>query len=127
MEFTLTAKFNVSAEKIYSAWLTSEEHTAMTGGDANINDKVGDTFTAWDGYISGMNLELEPGKRILQSWRTTQFEDAEEDSQIEVLLKETEGVTELTLIHRNLSENGGHYKKGWEDHYFAPMRVYFGE
>ena len=106
MEFTLKTKIDTSAEKIYSSWLSSEGHSKMTGGMANISDKIGDNFTAWDGYIEGKNIELEPYKRILQSWRTSQFLENEQDSQLEILLNEVDGQTELTLIHTNVPESG---------------------
>lgn len=125
MEFTLKTTINASAKEIYEAWLSSEGHTNMTGGEASISDKIGAEFTAWDGYIEGINLELKPYKRILQSWRTSQFEEQEEDSQIEILLKEVDGQTELTLIHTKVPESGEHYKKGWDNHYFQPMKAYF--
>jgi len=125
MEFTIKTKIAATAQKIYTTWLSSDGHSNMTGGDATISDKIGDTFTAWDGYIEGKNIKLEPFKRILQSWRTSQFEENEDDSQIEILLNEIEGQTELTLIHTNLPESGGHYKKGWDEHYFQPMKSYF--
>lgn len=125
MEFTLKTKIDSSAKDIYLAWLNSDGHTKMTGGRATISDKIGDKFTAWDGYIEGRNLELEPYQRILQSWRTSQFEETEEDSQIEILLREVDGQTELTLFHSNVPENGSHYMEGWENHYFQPMRLYF--
>lgn len=125
MEFILKANFDATAKSIYDSWLSSESHSKMTGGSANISDKIGDNFTAWDGYIEGSNVDLEPNKRILQTWRTTQFDENEEDSQIEVLLVEDGKKTELTLIHTNLPEDGEHYKQGWEDHYFEPMRKYF--
>ncbi|MCE7992520.1 MAG: hypothetical protein HEP71_11085 [Roseivirga sp.] len=125
MEFELKTTINSGAKEIYTAWLTSEGHTNMTGGEASASDEVGDDFTAWDGYIKGQNLELEPYSRILQSWRTSQFEAYEVDSQIEILLKETDGQTELTLIHTNVPESGEHYIKGWDNHYFQPMKAYF--
>jgi activator of HSP90 ATPase len=125
MEFTLKAKINTNSKEIYKSWLNSKEHTKMTGGTASISDKIGDSFTAWDGYIKGRNLELEPYVRILQSWRTPQFEEHEEDSQIEILLNEVDGQTELTLIHTNVPESGEHYKKGWDNHYFRPMKEHF--
>ena len=125
MEFILKRSFNTTAKKIYDTWLSSEGHTKMTGGSAIVSDIIGDKFTAWDGYIEGGNIDLEPNKRILQTWRTSQFEEDEEDSKIEVLLNEVDGKTELTLIHTNLSESGEHYKNGWQDHYFEPMAKYF--
>ncbi len=125
MEFTLKTIINTTAEKIYTTWLNSEGHTKMTGGAAIISDKIGDDFTAWDGYIEGKNIELEPNKRILQSWRTSQFLEQEHDSQLEILLNEIDGQTELTLIHTNVPESGAHYIKGWDESYFQPMKAYF--
>lgn len=127
MNFTLKTTIKTSPEQIYSTWLNSEGHSKMTGGFASISDGIGDKFTAWDGYIEGTNLELEPNKRILQSWRTSEFEESEEDSQIEILLKEINGRTELTLIHTNLSESGEQYKEGWDNNYFQPMKEYFSQ
>jgi len=125
MQFVLQTKIAASAREIYTAWLSSEGHSEMTGGEAVISDKIGDSFTAWDGYIEGKNIELLPNQRIVQSWRTSQFDNDDKDSQIEVILDEIDGGTELTLIHSNLSETGEHYKKGWQDHYFEPMKEYF--
>lgn len=127
MEFTIKTSLPASPKTVYSAWLNSEEHSNMTGGDADISDEVGTKFTAWDGYIEGTNILLEPFKRIVQSWRTTEFEEGEQDSQIEILLVDQDGETELTLIHTKLSENGGHYEQGWINHYFKPMREYFSQ
>lgn len=127
MKFTLKTTIKARAEQIYQAWLSSEGHTKMTGGSASITDKVGDNFSAWDGYIEGVNIAIEPFKRILQSWRTTEFEKEEKDSLVEILLSENLGLTELTLIHSSLPESGEHYIKGWENHYFQPMKDYFSQ
>jgi len=125
MKFILKRSFNTTAKKIYETWLSSEGHTKMTGGSAVVSDIIGGKFTAWDGYIEGENIDLKPNKRILQTWRTSEFKEDEEDSKIEVLLNEVDGKTELTLIHANLSESGEQYKNGWQDHYFEPMAKYF--
>ena len=125
MEFTLKTNIKAKAKQIYKAWLSTQGHTKMTGGAAFVSDKVGDTFTAWDGYIKGENLVLEPYTRIVQSWRASQFEESEEDSQIYITLNEKEGETKLTLTHSNVPESDEHYIKGWDEHYFKPMKAYF--
>ncbi len=125
MEFTLSIKIEASPEEVYSSWLDSEKHSQMTGGEATISNKIGEHFSAWDGYIEGKNIDLDPNKRILQSWRTGDFEESEKDSVIEILFKDINGQTELTLIHSQLPEHGEQYRKGWEDHYFNPMKEYF--
>ena len=125
VEFTLKATFNCSPNELFEAWLDSEKHSDMTGGDATTGNAVGDTFSAWNGYITGKNLELEPGSRIVQAWRTSEFESDEPDATIEILLNEVNGQTEVTLTHHQTVDTGDKYVDGWEQHYFAPMREYF--
>lgn len=125
MEFTLTTNIRATPKQIYKSWLSPQRHSKMTGGTAFVSDKVGDEFTAWEGYITGKNIELKPYNKIVQSWRSTNFQHDESDSQIEILLSEDGEETTLTLKHTNVPESGEHYKKGWEEHYFTPMKDYF--
>ena len=125
MEFTIKTVIEAKPEQVYNAWLDSNLHSVMTGGEAVCSTKMGASFTAWDGYIEGTNLALVPNETIIQSWRTSEFSTNEEDSQIEITLTKVNEGTELALTHTNLPENGEHYKKGWEDHYFTPMKTYF--
>jgi uncharacterized protein YndB with AHSA1/START domain len=124
--FTLTTTIPASAQDIYDAWLDSAGHSEMTGGEASMSDQIGTEVSAADGYISGRNLELVPGERIVQSWRTTEFTDDHEDSIITVTLEEVDGETLLTLIHSNVPDGQTSYQRGgWQEHYFEPMIEYF--
>lgn len=115
-----------SPEKVYTAWLSSKEHSAFTGGSAKISNKVGGKFTAWDGYISGKNLELKPYKKIVQAWHTTDFNKTDEDSRLEIILEKIKTGTKLTLIHTNIPKGQAkEYKQGWLDYYFTPMKEFF--
>ena len=125
IEFEISAIIIAPVENLYRAWLDSELHTKMTGGKAEVSDQVGGSFTAWDGYISGKNLELDAGKRILQTWRTTEFADSESDSKIEIWFEKIDGGTKVTLKHTDLPPHGTQYEQGWEEAYFQPMREYF--
>lgn len=125
MEFKLEATFKATPKQIYKSWLSTQGHSKMTGGTAYVSDKLGDKFSVWDGYIKGENIELEPYHKIVQSWRSTNFKDDEGDSQIEVTLNEEGENTTLTLKHTNVPESGEHYIKGWDEHYFQPMKTYF--
>ena len=80
----LIATLPAAPEDVYDAWLSSHGHTAMTGGvPATSEPHVGTVHMAWAGYISGQHVELEPGRRILQTWRTTEFPESAPDSLLE--------------------------------------------
>jgi activator of HSP90 ATPase len=124
-DFKVSVVLPVSPQEIYDAWLDSKGHSAMTDAKAKVSNKVGGQFEAWDGYISGRNLKLEKGKRIVQAWRTMEFDDSEEDSQIEITLAPAKGGTQVTLKHTKLPAHGAQYDQGWVDSYFEPMKVFF--
>ena len=125
LEFEVSEWFAAAPEAVYAAWLDSAGHTAMTGSPAQVSAMVGGTFSAWEGYISGHFIVLEPCRRILQAWRTSEFAAADPDSQLEVLLEARDGGTQMTLHHSNLPAHGETYLQGWLDFYFAPMKAYF--
>lgn len=126
--FTVTTTFPISAQQLYDAWLDAAEHSAFTGADAAATAEEGAEFMAWDGYIWGKNVELEQGERIVQTWRTTEFDETDEDSTLELLFEDTDDGSRLTLNHSNIPEGQGQqYEQGWEEHYFQPMREYFSQ
>ena len=125
-DFEVSDEIPASPEGIYAAWMSSEGHSAMTGAEAHVGPAVGDEFDAWDGYIHGKTLELEPSRRIVQSWRSTQFTDNDEDSRIEVLLDGNDDATLVTVRHSNVpSDHRGYEDGGWQQSYFTPMKAYF--
>ena len=125
-DFKVSDVIPATPEEIYDAWMSTDGHTAMTGADAHVDPRVGGEFDAWDGYISGRTLELEPGRRIVQSWRSSEFEDQHADSRIEVLLDEVEGGSRVTVRHTTVPDGQlGYEQGGWQDSYFDPMKEYF--
>ena len=126
--FKVSAVIPAKPAEIYKAWLSSKGHSAMTGSAAKVTRKVGGKFTAWDGYIFGKTLELEPEHCIVQAWRTSEFPDDAPDSRLEVLLVETKTGTKVMLTHTEIPKGqADEYKQGWEDFYFKPMKEYFGK
>ncbi len=124
----VTSLLPASPHEVYEAWLDSALHARMTGGAATIDKRVGGRHEAWDGYIEGTNVALEPGRRIVQTWRTSDFPADAGDSTIEILLEAEDGQTRITIDHTDIPEGQGKgYESGWRDHYFRPMHEYFSD
>jgi iron complex transport system substrate-binding protein len=122
----VSAVLPAEATDIYDAWLDARRHGQFTGGAATVEPRIGGRHTAWDGYIEGTILELLPGERIVQSWRSLDFPQGAPDSRLEILLTDAPGGTELTLVHTEIPEGQGvDYEEGWKEHYFKPMQRYF--
>lgn len=113
---------------LYLAWLNAEQHSAMTGGAAKIDPQVGGNFTTWNGYITGKLVILDLGRRLVMSWRTTDFPREAPDSRVEVHLEALGGSTRLTILHTDIPEGQSEkYREYWNEKYFTPMRTFFSK
>jgi activator of HSP90 ATPase len=126
-KFKVSVKLHCTAKEVFTGWLDDSAHSGFTGGaKASTSPHEGANFTAWDGYISGTNVEIFPYKKIIQKWRTKDFASSDQDSLIELLFTYKDDHTLVTITHSNIPEGQGElYKKGWKDHYFSYMKKYF--
>ncbi|WP_373047858.1 SRPBCC domain-containing protein [Vulgatibacter sp.] len=117
-----------SPQRIYDAWLDAATHAAFTNTAVMIEPGIGGSYTAGDGYIAGQTLWLDPGRLIVQSWRTSDFPEEAEDSRLEVHLEAVEGGTRVVIDHREIpAGQGNQYEEGWRHWYLAPMERWFAE
>ena len=124
--FEVEAVIPAGPERVYAAWLDTKEHGAFTGAPALVEPWVGGRFTAHDGYLHGITLQLEPGKRIVQSWRSTEFPQGTPDSRIYVDLSPVKEGTLIRIKHVDVPMGQTRlYKPGWLQRYFKPMSKYF--
>jgi uncharacterized protein YndB with AHSA1/START domain len=125
-EFTTSAFIPALPMAVYLAWLDGAKHSEMTGADAHVEAAIGGPYDAWDGYIHGTTLALDPGRRIVQRWRTAEFPGDAPDSTIELTLTPEGNGSRLSIKHTGIPEGQGKlYESGWQDHYFRPMQEYF--
>jgi activator of HSP90 ATPase len=112
--------------ELYDAMINARKHAAFTGAKANSVVRVGGSFSAWDGYIRGRHLELEPPRRIVQEWQTSEWPSAYPPSRLEWKFQPKRGGTEMTLIHSEVPPSqAASYRQGWIDYYWNPLKAYF--
>src|SRR5450631_3812710 len=94
-----TVAYNAKAKRIYDILLDSTEFAAFTGGKAaTIDPKAGGAFSMFGGMIEGRNVELVPGKRIVQAWRAANWAEGAYSIVRFDLTGEGDGA-KLTLTH----------------------------
>lgn len=109
---------------IYELLMDSKKHTAFSGGAARIGTKIGGVFSAYDGYITGKNLELVKDKKIVQQWHASDWPDDALSIATFVLTKTKTG-TKLTFTQTDVpQEFYADIKQGWVDFYWVPMKEY---
>ncbi len=119
-------RFKASPLQVYSALMDSKKHSGFTGEPAKISPKEGGKFTAYGDYISGVNITLIPGRKIVQSWRASDWDDGA-SSTVTFLFSPEKCGTLLEFLHEGVpADTAGEIKQGWIDFYWKPMKEMFG-
>jgi activator of HSP90 ATPase len=105
--------------------MDSKKHESLSGEKANISREVGGAFTAWGDHISGFNLVLQPGRKIVQAWRAQDWW-ADHYSIATFDLRKVDGGTELHFTQIGVPPHrfDGH-SRGWTETYWQPMQELF--
>jgi uncharacterized protein YndB with AHSA1/START domain len=61
--------FATSSQRVYETLTDAKQFSAFSGEPAEIDAKAGGAFSCFGGMITGRNVELKPGQRIVQAWR----------------------------------------------------------
>jgi uncharacterized protein YndB with AHSA1/START domain len=117
--------FSATPTQVYEALVNSAQHSKLTGAAAEIDAQVGGLWSAYGGKISGVNVELVPGTRIVQTWRAGNW-PAGVHSLVRFELSAEGKGTKLVLDHDALvDEHATHIDGGWKNMYWEPMHKFF--
>ena len=117
---------NAKPNAVYQAWLASDFHTSVAGGSAQVEPKIGGTFSAQDGTVRGKLIALEPNRKVVQTWRNQDFPKGTKDSQLEVTFESQRFGTVITLLQSQIPLGiSTKLEQEWIDRYIVPMRRYF--
>jgi len=113
-----TVIFNAPPQDVYEVIMDSKKHESLSGEKADISREVGGAFKAWGDHISGFNLVLQPGRKIVQAWRARDWW-ADHYSIATFELRQMEVGTELRFTQIGVPPHrfDGH-SRGWMDTYW---------
>jgi activator of HSP90 ATPase len=117
-----SVSFKAAPHRVYELLMDSRKHARITGAPARISRKPGGRFTAFDSYISGVNIELVPDKRIVQAWRGSDWPEGHY-SLVFFSLSKVRGGTRLNFIQIGVPEKEcKDISAGWREFYWGPIK-----
>lgn len=113
---------NAVPEDVFNA-LTNEQFIEIwTGETAKMQPVAGSEFSLWDGSISGVNLEIEENKKIVQQW----FFGEGEESIVTIKLHQHKKGCSVELLHTNIPDDAyENISSGWDEDYFGALKELF--
>lgn len=112
---------SASPDRVFRAFMDSGEHSAFTGGPATLSAEAGGAFSAHGGAVQGRNVELVPGRRIVQAWRIADWAEGVYSILRLELQPEGDG-TRLVMDHEGVpAEKREAITAGWQMRYWEPL------
>ncbi len=107
---------------IYNIFLDSDKHAAVIGAAAETSKFVGGMCYYYNEFIEAENVELVPGEKIVQKWRTRDWPEGYY-SNLKVELKEKSGGTLVVLTQTGVPlEIADSIEDGWDKHFWQKIR-----
>lgn len=121
-------KFNAPPSTVYNLLADSKKHSVVTGRMATISRKIGGTFSVRGNEVSGINVDLVPGQRIVQAWRHQRFPDGIFSMAAVTLTPTADGGTELVLTHRGVPKDLiPETELAWREQYWSRIKAYLAQ
>ena len=120
-----TVTLPAPAEELYRMYLDPRQHAAFTGAPVRISARPGSPFRAFGGALSGTMLFTEPGRMIVQTWRSTNFGADDLDSTLILTFWPAGKSGRIRLVHANVADRDVRsVTEGWKTYYWTPWRAY---
>jgi activator of HSP90 ATPase len=106
---------------IYETIMDSKRHTKLSGSRATMSRRVGGRFKVGRD-LEGKNLRLVKDKKIVQSWRASDWPKGH-CSRATFALTRAEGGTRITFRQSGVPDK--HYRSissGWREYYWEPSK-----
>ena len=87
------------AESLFAMYTDPAKHAAITGAPVAISVEPGSPFRAFNGALTGATLQIIPQRLVIQSWRSTKFNDADPDSTLILAFTPEETNGRIDLVH----------------------------
>lgn len=114
-----------SRKRVYEALTNDAQFQKLSGGMAmKISREPGGTFSLFGGVITGRQIELVPGERIVQAWRSEWAPG--EYSIARFVLQDHGADTKIVFDHTGFPKGTAeHLATGWKSHYWDGLAEFF--
>lgn len=115
--------FGVEPHDVYNALTNKKILEIWTGEAVVMETKPNTEFSLWGGSITGINLEFEENKKIVQKWF---FGEEIENSIVTMKIHAHKKGTSVELLHTNIPDDAyENISTGWDDDYFGALGELF--
>lgn len=120
----ITQKYVIKSpiQEVWQALTDPEIIDKWGGGPAKMSSEEGFEFELWGGDVYGKNIEVTPGKKLVQEW----FGGKWDKPSIATFVLNPNGTgTKIDFSQVDVPDSEfSEIEQGWRDYYLGPLRDY---
>jgi activator of HSP90 ATPase len=125
MSITQQALIAAEPAEVYAVLADADALSALSGMSGVPGRSAGEEFSAFDGNVTGRQIELVPGQRLVQAWRFPQFAPGTYSMVSFTLTAEAGGTRLVIQQHGEPDDWHDHIDANWPTFYLTPLENHF--
>lgn len=125
MSITQQALIAAEPAEVYAVLADADALSALSGMSGVPGRSAGEEFSAFDGNVTGRQIELVPGQRLVQAWRFPQFAPGTYSMVSFTLTAEAGGTRLVIEQHGEPDDWRDHIDANWPTFYLTPLENHF--
>lgn len=112
-----------SPHDVFELLMDEKKHARFTGGTAKISRDIRGAFSVFDGWATGVTMNLVADKKIVQTWRGADWPKDMFSKVTFTLSAAKKGSTKLEFLQTDVpAKFANDVAQGWRDYYWEPMK-----
>ena len=125
MSITQQALISAEPAQVYAILADASALSALSGMGGVPGRSAGGEFSAFDGNVTGRQIELVPGERVVQAWRFPQWAPGTY-SMVSFTLTAEAGGTRLVIDQHGVPDDWhDHVDTNWPTFYLTPLTTHY--
>ncbi len=116
---------SASPAQVYAVLADAAALSALSGMPGVPGRSAGEEFSAFDGHVTGRQIELIPGERIVQAWRFPVWQPGTYSIVRFTLVPEAGGTRLVIEQHGEPEDWHDHVDTNWPTFYLTPLTSHF--
>jgi activator of HSP90 ATPase len=125
MSIQQQAMIPASPAQVYAVLADADALSALSGMGGVPGRSAGEAFSAFDGHVTGRQIELVPGERIVQAWRFPAWAPGKYSVVCFTLTAEADGTRLVIDQHGEPEDWHDHIDTNWPTFYLTPLTAHF--
>jgi uncharacterized protein YndB with AHSA1/START domain len=135
MSIQQQATIPATPAQVFAILADAEVLSALSGMSGQAGRSAGEEFSAFDGHVTGRQIDLVPDQRVVQAWRFPVWEPGRY-SLVRFTLETEDGGTRLVIDQDGEPEEADtlgchqtwhdHLDANWPTFYLTPLTNHFG-